>query len=94
MPTSYVLRQNEPNPFEGGTFIEFCVPSLCCASLKIINVEGRVIRALLSGLQPAGYHVVAWDGRDEGNHQVNPGVYFYRLEAGEFGQTRKMVLAR
>jgi flagellar hook assembly protein FlgD len=63
-------------------------------SLKIYDVEGRMIRTLADGTMTAGDHVATWDGRDSSGGMVASGIYYYRLESPEYGATRKMVLMK
>jgi flagellar hook assembly protein FlgD len=63
-------------------------------SLTIYNMLGQEVRKLMSGQQPVGYHTVVWDGRDQSGRPAPAGVYFYRLRAGSFTVTKKMLLAK
>jgi flagellar hook assembly protein FlgD len=63
-------------------------------SLVIFNMLGQEVRQLANGQQPAGYHTVIWDGRDKAGRPVPSGVYYYRLQAGSFTETKKMVVAK
>ncbi len=74
--------------------IEYQLPQAGRVSLKIYDMMGREVRTLLQSEQPAGYHRVQWDGRDESGRKLNSGVYLYRIQAGNFGQTRKVVLLK
>ena len=63
-------------------------------SLKVYNVAGELVRTLANEARPAGPYTMTWDGRDSNGANVASGVYFYRLVAGDFTQTRKMVLLK
>ena len=63
-------------------------------SLKIYDVEGRMIRTLADATMTAGEHVATWDGRDDSGTSVASGIYYYRLESPKYGATRKMVLMK
>jgi hypothetical protein len=83
------LDQNYPNPFNPSTVISYSIPGLSFVSLKIYDILGKEISALVNEVQPAG------------NYQINfaadnlpAGVYFYRINAGNFNQTKKMVLLK
>lgn len=89
-----VLSQNFPNPFNPNTTISFSLKNRGHASLAVYDVTGRLVRVLLDEMIEAGPHDVTWDGRNRDGSAVASGVYFYRLEAGEFAETRKMVLLR
>ena len=91
-PETFSLRQNYPNPFNPQTTIEFALPEPVDVKLEVYNVLGqRVITLMDRGLEPAEYQVV-WDGRNSEGNQVASGIYFYRLKAGRFVKTRKMIL--
>jgi hypothetical protein len=89
VPEAFDLGQNHPNPVRSVTEIRYALPGDCWVRLEIFDVSGRKIMTLLDGSQKAGFKAFRWD-----TSQMAAGVYFYRLEAGGFVQTRKMVLAR
>ena len=89
LPKEYVLRQNYPNPFNPSTTIEFALPHAVYITLKVYNILGQDVAALIAGERPAGTFKVTWDASS-----LPSGVYFYRLAAGEYVQTKKMVLMR
>jgi hypothetical protein len=89
------LAQARPSPLRAGTtLISFTLPGDEQVALKLYGVEGRLVRTLTSGLVDAGRHDVVWDGRNDAGQRVAPGVYFYRLEAGERELPRKLVVVR
>ncbi|MCK4408865.1 MAG: choice-of-anchor J domain-containing protein, partial [Candidatus Eisenbacteria sp.] len=88
------LQQNHPNPFSPSTLISFSLLIGGEVELTVYNIQGRLIRTLIEGDQPAGEHEVAWDGTDEYGIDVAAGVYLYRLRVGELEETRKMILLR
>jgi subtilase family serine protease len=92
VPSSVILEQNFPNPFNPITTIRYGLPKDGQARLTLYDVSGRSIIVLVDGRESAGYHTVVWRGEDAGGRPVASGVYFYRLEAGDFVATRKMVL--
>jgi hypothetical protein len=94
MPTEYQLSQNYPNPFNPSTQISYDLPVASSVSIKIYDVLGQVVATVTRADQAAGTHVVTWNGRDDAGNQVASGVYFYRLNAGSFTSTRKMVLLK
>jgi hypothetical protein len=91
--TSY-LSQNYPNPFNPTTRIAFGLSAPGHVSLRIYDVAGRLVRALVADSRPAGTYSEIWDGHDSNGSAVASGIYFYRLTAGSFEQTRKMALMR
>ena len=94
VPTLTRLVGNVPNPFNPVTEIRFELSNRVPVSLEIYNVSGQRVRTLSSGSLPAGLHAVTWDGRDDGGTSVSSGVYFYRLHAGEFSESKRMTLIR
>lgn len=88
------LIQNHPNPFNPSTTIRFSLERAGHARLVIYDTAGRPVRTLVDRRMDAGAQAVPWDGRDDDDHEVASGVLYYRLEAGEFVQTKKMVLLR
>ncbi len=95
-PKSFSLSQNFPNPFNPCTSISFSGPESFSdrVSIKIYNLRGCLVRNLIDEVREAGSYSVFWDGTDDSGRQVSSGVYIYRLQAGEFVQTRKMVLLK
>ncbi len=94
LPSEYALRQNHPNPFNPETRIQFELLKPSQVKIEIYNIHGQKIRSLVDEKKPAGSHIVTWDGRTDNGELAASGVYFYRLVAGEFRQTRKMTLLR
>jgi len=93
-PKSYHLGQNYPNPFNPTTTIRYTLPERSTVELAVFGVDGKLVRVLESGTNPAGTHEATWDGRDSSGRGVASGVYFYRLNAGSFTETKKMVLMK
>jgi len=91
-PLEYALYENFPNPFNPTTTISYSLKDAHNIRLTILNSLGQKIRTLLDDHQTAGIHTVQWDGRNAYGEQVSSGVYFYRLEAGTFVKTKRMML--
>jgi hypothetical protein len=94
IPVAYHLHQNHPNPFNPETRIQFDLPKSTGVRIEIYNVYGQKIRSLANEQKAAGSYSVTWDGRKDNGESAASGVYFYRLAAGGFQQTRKMALLR
>ncbi len=94
VPERFVLLQNYPNPFNPATNIQFMIPEPAQVKIEIFNVLGKKIVTLVDEKLGAGHKIVEWDGKDDQGIEVSTGIYFYRLKAGEFTQTRKMVLLK
>ena len=88
------LAQNEPNPFNPQTTIRYTMPSSGNVMINIYDASGRLVRSLVNGVKEAGSHNVTWNGTDNHNSPVSSGVYFYRLTAGKFSETKKMTLLK
>jgi hypothetical protein len=89
LPTKFQLHQNYPNPFNPSTTISYGLPVRSHVTLKIFNVLGQEVAALVSGPLEAGRYLVQWDAKG-----VASGVYLYRLQAGRLIETKKMMLMR
>jgi hypothetical protein len=83
-----------PNPFNPSTTISFELAGPVQATLAVYDVRGRLVNVLLSRQLPAGLHEVTWDGRSRSSSMSASGIYYFRLIAGDFVETRKMVLLR
>jgi Zn-dependent metalloprotease len=90
IPTKLELGSNFPNPFNPSTTIRFGLPTPSNVSLKIYNIQGQEVRTLVGSYLSVGYYDTIWDGRDEAGSQVASGIYIYRLQAGNFIQSKKM----
>jgi hypothetical protein len=94
IPFRFALHQNYPNPFNPAASIRFDLPANAFVALKIYDISGREVRTLMSENKPAGSHQVIWDGTDNAGRRVGSGIYFYKIAAGEYIKTMKMVLAK
>jgi hypothetical protein len=88
------LEQNIPNPFNPTTEIVYELEKAGHVELAIYDVAGKLVRTLINGHKPAGVDRAAWNGRDNNGRAVSSGVYFYRINAGEFKSTKRMVLLK
>jgi hypothetical protein len=88
----FVLGPVSPNPFTEAAVISFSAPRATGVSIDVYDVNGRLVQTVLSGQVEAGTHQVSWDGRDSSGSKVARGVYFCRMNAGEFSATEKMVM--
>ena len=89
LPDNFALGHNYPNPFNSSTVIEYSLPRDNLVRLVIYDMLGRKVDTLVDSWQIAGNYTVRWDV----NHLAG-GVYFYRLEAGEFVQTQRALLLK
>jgi len=91
---AFTLDQNVPNPFNPTTTIRFSLATPEHVTLNIYDVAGRRVRTLVNTSQSAGPHAVTWNGINDRGATVSSGIYFYRLQAGSFAETHKMVLLK
>lgn len=93
-PGAIALGQNHPNPFNPKTSIGFALPEATRVSLDIYSATGQRVARLLDAVLPAGQQQVVWNGTDDAGRAVGSGVYFYRLQAGAWSETKKMMLLK
>ncbi len=89
LPKSFELSQNYPNPFNPVTQIRYSLPVDCKVKLEIYNILGQKVETLVNRRQKVGYKAVKWDA-----DSFSSGIYFYRIEAGNFTKARKMILLK
>ena len=94
IPMQFTLHNNYPNPFNPVTTISFDLPEENYTEVAIYNMMGQKIRTLHTGNMTAGRHHILFDGVNDQNQQLGSGVYFYRVVAGEFQATKKMMLVK
>ncbi|MCG3118726.1 MAG: hypothetical protein ALAOOOJD_00982 [bacterium] len=94
LPQSFALEQNYPNPFNPSTNLRFELPKAAIVTLSIYNSLGQEVRRLINGQTPAGYHTIVWNGKDQQGRVLPSGLYHYRLQAGDYVATKKMILAK
>ncbi|HTY10069.1 MAG TPA: T9SS type A sorting domain-containing protein [Bacteroidota bacterium] len=94
VPSEFVLGQNYPNPFNPSTKIDFQIPAQSRVLLVVYNSLGEEVATLVDNFMTAGTHSVEWNGMNRFNASAASGVYFYRLTAGKFVQTKKMLLVK
>jgi flagellar hook assembly protein FlgD len=89
------LHDAAPNPFNPQTTIAFELPNEQAVSLRVFDISGRLVRELVAGeTMTMGRHETVWNGRDNTGRRVASGTYFYRLEAGEYSETKRMALIK
>ena len=94
IPDEFTLYANYPNPFNPTTTISYDLPEQAQVTLGIYDLLGKKIKTLVNQSQDAGNKIAMWDGTDDLGRQVSAGVYLYQIQAGEFTQTRKMLLLK
>ncbi len=93
-PEVYALRDNYPNPFNPETIIKYQLPEATDVRLEIFNVVGQLVSTLVAEPQKAGRYTIQWDSTNDSGQPLSSGIYFYRLQAGEFHKVDKMLLLK
>ena len=88
-PVQFELSQNYPNPFNPSTTINFSIPQSSIVTLKVFNTLGQEVKTLVNQNMESGVHSISFDASE-----LNSGIYFYRLDAGQFSEVRKMTLIK
>ncbi len=94
LPGRWDLLQNYPNPFNSETTIGYQVPKTMAVRIEVFNLMGQRLRTLVNAVKKAGHYRIQWDGLDDRGRHVGSGIFIYKIKAGDFEATRKMVLAR
>ena len=90
----WALGQNFPNPASANTEIRFEVARTSDVSIKVYNAMGQLVRTLKDGRLDPGRYSTHWDGTNTSGHRVSSGVYFYKMESGQFAATKKMLMVK
>ena len=94
LPTEYSLSQNYPNPFNPTTEVQFTVPEKSNVNILVYDMLGQLVKTLYSGQAQQGTYTVQWDGLNNAGVKMSSGTYIYRMTAGSFVQSKKMVLLK
>ena len=94
VPKIFALHQNYPNPFNPVTSLRYDLPEDGLVNITIYDMMGRIVKTLLNSSQTAGYKSIQWNATNDRNESVSAGLYLYTIQAGEFRQTKKMVLLK
>jgi hypothetical protein len=94
IPLQYVLHQNYPNPFNPVTTLRYDLPNNDLVKITIYDMMGRIVNNLVSNQQNTGYKSIQWDATNDAGQSVSAGLYLYTIDAGQFRQTKKMVLLK
>jgi len=89
MPAKFELKQNYPNPFNPSTVIEYTIPENNKVSIKVYDILGKEVATLVDKEQNSGTYIVIWDAKS-----ASSGIYFYRITAGSYTVTKRMVLKK
>ena len=93
-PEAYRLAQNYPNPFNPNTTISYELPQDGLVNITVMDLTGRQVASLVSGEQRSGTHSVRWNSTNDSGQKVSAGMYYYKIQVGDFTETRKMTLLK
>jgi hypothetical protein len=94
IPEVFELSQNYPNPFNPDTKIQFAVPTKSYVNLTVYNIRGQKVRTLVDEELDVGWKSVTWDGKDDSGSEVASGIYLYKVVAGDFVESKKMMMLK
>ena len=94
MPAEFTLYRNFPNPFNPTTTLRYNLPINAKVKLVIYDLLGRAIKTLVNRVEETGLKSVVWDGNNDAGQPVSSGIYLYRIQAGDFSKSFKMVLLK
>ena len=94
LPKTFALDQNYPNPFNPTTTISYQLPEPRDVTLVVYNILGQTVKSLVNDMQASGRYSIQWDGRNDLGNTVATGVYFFRLQAGDFVDVKKMMFLK
>ena len=94
LPSKFGLHQNYPNPFNPVTNLSYDLPEDAIVNITIYDMMGKVVATLVDGSQSAGFKTLQWNATNHGGMPISAGLYIYTIQAGEFNQTKKMILLK
>ena len=93
-PTNYELTQNYPNPFNSTTMIRFSIPEVTHVNVSIFNINGQLVKTLMNGNMPMGFHNVLWDGTTTNGNLVTSGSYYYVMKTDKYTSIKSITLIK
>ena len=94
LPSKFALHQNYPNPFNPITSLSYDLPEDAIVNITIYDMMGKVVASLVNGQQSAGFKTMQWDATNQSGMPISAGLYIYTIQAGEFNDTKKMILLK
>ncbi|MEL1223141.1 MAG: DUF1565 domain-containing protein [Candidatus Neomarinimicrobiota bacterium] len=94
LPEVFALHQNYPNPFNPVTNLSYDLPEDAMVNITIFDMMGKMVASLVNSQQSAGFKTLQWDATNQSGMPISAGLYIYTIQAGEFNQTRKMILLK
>ncbi|HPS38159.1 MAG TPA: chitobiase/beta-hexosaminidase C-terminal domain-containing protein [Candidatus Cloacimonadota bacterium] len=94
VPVTSQLTGNYPNPFNPETTISYTVKETSPVTIGVYNLKGQLVKTLINETKASGNHTVVWNGTDENGRAVSSGMYYYKMYAGKYSSTKKMILMK
>ena len=94
IPKDFFLYQNFPNPFNPMTTIEYDLPKNAMVDINVYDIRGRFVKNILKSFQTSGHKSIQWNATNYHDESVSGGMYLYIIQAGNFRQTKKMILLK
>ena len=94
LPVVTELKSNFPNPFNPSTTISYSIKETAAVRIEIFNIKGQLVRTLVNEVKTAGNYTIDFDGLDNNHRQLASGIYFYRMQAGDYSKTHKMLMLK
>ena len=94
IPNDFIIHQNYPNPFNPITTLRYELPEHAFVDITIYDMLGNVVNNLVNANQPSGYKSVQWNATNIQGQPVSAGFYLYKIQAGDFVDTKKMILLK
>ncbi|MCB5258279.1 MAG: T9SS type A sorting domain-containing protein, partial [Candidatus Cloacimonetes bacterium] len=94
LPVVTELKSNFPNPFNPSTTIAYSIKETTAVRIEIFNVKGQLVRTLVNEVKTAGNYKIDFDGLDNNHRQLASGIYFCRMQAGNYSKTHKMLMLK
>ena len=94
IPKQYILHQNYPNPFNPITTLRYDLPEVAFVKIRVFDMSGNTVKTLVSESKSSGFKSIQWDATNNQGQSVSAGVYFFSIQAGNFVETKKMILLK
>ena len=94
IPSGFSLSANYPNPFNPETTISYTLPEASKVKITIYNLLGQHVKTLMNEFKPVGDYSVQWDGKNDAGEKLTSGVYIYRMQAGSFVESKKLMMMK
>ena len=93
-PSNFYIHQNYPNPFNPTTTIKYQLPEISVVNISIYDMLGNLVKTLVNTSEPPGIKSIQWNATNNQGEPVSAGVYLYKIQTGDFVDTKKMILLK